>query len=481
MIGAVNILYVYPKMLEGDQFGFVQILMNSAKLIMPFALLGSTYMIVRFFPEFKDEEKGHNGYLPFILLWPLVGLTLFTIFFFSFQEELYGLFKEKNIDFIIRYGIYLLPILYFMSLSTTLTKYISNFHRIVIPAIFNDLFVKVGVPLLCILLFFQIIDFEGVLLGMCILYFGIVVCLLFYTKWLGQLFLKPSFELITKGKIKEIFTYSGYGILGGLGSTIIPFIDSVMVGSMVGLTSAAIYMIPVFMASAIDAPRRAISNITAPLLTESWQKGDMEHIQELYQKTSLNQLIAGFFLFLLAWNSIDHIYEIIPEGPKKETYEAGKYLVLILGLGKVLDMATGVNSEIIGYSKYYRFNFYAILLLAIFTIITNYLLIPIYGIEGAAMATFLSFAIFNLVKFIFLWTKLKLQPFSLQTLQVLGLAIITYGLNLLLPDVGYAILNIIIKSALVVLIFGGGVMFFRISEDISTLVDSLWSKYFYKK
>jgi len=88
IIGAVNILLIYPKMLEQEQWGFIMILGSACKLLYPFVLLGSLNMIVRFFPYFNDEENQHNGYLPFFLIWMMVGFSLFTILFFSFRDEL---------------------------------------------------------------------------------------------------------------------------------------------------------------------------------------------------------------------------------------------------------------------------------------------------------------------------------------------------------------------------------------------------------
>jgi len=491
-IGAVNILFIYPKMLEGEQYGFIQALISAAKIFLPFVLLGSMYMIVRFFPDFKDKQNGHNGYLPFILLWGNVGFTLFAAIFIGFQKEIFSIFKA-NQDMVADYGNYLLPILYFLAIATILTKYISNFHRIAIPSIFNDLFLKIGAPILCILFGFQLLDFGNLLQGYAWLYGIIVIALVYYTYYLGQLFLKLDFKKFTREKLKSIGTYASYGILGGLGTSIIPHIDNLMVASLMDFENTAIYIIPNFITSAIDAPRRAIVGIAAPLIAESWKKNDLKHIQELYQKTSLNQLIVGVFLLLLAWSSIDHLYTLIPEGPNKTNYEAGKYIVLILGLSKVFDMVTGVNSEIIGYSKYFRFNFYAIVLLSVFAILANYFLIPIYGIKGAALATLISYAIFNLIKFVFLLYKLNLQPFTWQTLQVIILGIVIYfivyyapDLSGLIPAIDFkniiaALLNIAFKSIAIALLFGGAVLYFRLSEDISSLVGTFWKKKFGEK
>lgn len=475
-IGAINILFIYPTALTKAEYGFIFFFITCCKLLLPFVLLGSLYLIVRYFPFFQDEKKGHNGYLFFLFLLPFVGSLLFALAYCLFEPLIINEF-DKNADFLSSLGKYMIPVMLFFALSTTLTRYISNFHRITIPAIFNDLFTKIGVPILCLLYYWKVFSLEGLMQGYVLLHVLIFLALLWYCRYLGQLFLKPDFKYLNKEKVKEMGIFALYGLLGGLGSAIVPYIDTIMVTGMLGYVSTAIYTIPNFISSAIDAPRRAISNISAPIVSTAWKDNNLKEIKQLYQKTSLNQFIVGLLFLSLVWLSIDDLYTLIPEdNSSKEQYKAGKYIVLILGASKVLDMLTGINSEIIGYSKYYRFNFVAILLLTFFTILTNWLFIPIWDIEGAAFATFLSFLIFNLAKFLFLKIRLNIQPFTRNTLWVFLVGLVSYGAASLLPTTDWAILNILIKSIVGGGVFGGLILYLNISEDFSGLVRKVWKR-----
>ena len=84
-------------------------------------------------------------------------------------------------------------------------------------------------------------------------------------------------------------------------------------------------------------------------------------------------------------------------------------------------MSNGVNTEIILNSPYYRFNLISILLLGIISFTANYLLIPLYGLTGAAAGSTLSILLFNLLKGGFLWFRLGIQPFNHQTIKALAL------------------------------------------------------------
>jgi len=105
-------------------------------------------------------------------------------------------------------------------------------------------------------------------------------------------------------------------------------------------------------------------------------------------------------------------------------------------------------------------------------IFLNLILIPKYHVIGAAMSTFLSLTFFNLIKIVFVYLRFKMQPFSIRTLAVIGIGGLVFGLSFLIPDTGNHLLNIIVKSGLISLLYVIIVLRFRISNDIN----QLWSE-----
>ena len=73
-----------------------------------------------------------------------------------------------------------------------------------------------------------------------------------------------------------------------------------------------------------------------------------------------------------------------------------------------------------------------------------------------------------------------LQPFGIQTVKVILLGLFTYGITLLLPvfqgSFFLILLNIFIKSITILLIFGGGVLWLSISEDLNRTIRILLNK-----
>jgi O-antigen/teichoic acid export membrane protein len=239
----------------------------------------------------------------------------------------------------------------------------------------------------------------------------------------------------------------------------------IMIGAFLGLEHVAFYTLAFYIGSVIKVPGKSIISISVPLLAKAWEEQDFKQIQTIYSKSSINQLIIGGLFFLCVWINIDAIFSILPE-----KFSHGKWVVLYIGLAQLFNVAAGVNGAIIINSKYYKYDLYTNLLLVVITLISNYLLIPKYGINGAAMATALSVLLFNLIRLILIKLKMNLQPFSLKTLYTILILIAIYGISLYLPLSGNLYLDVVWKTFVVVAIFIPLLLSLELSEDINKLV-----------
>ena len=122
-------------------------------------------------------------------------------------------------------------------------------------------------------------------------------------------------------------------------------------------------------------------------------------INQLYKQVSMNQMMVGSLLLLGILVNLRSVFGLIPNN---EVYSLGLNVVYIIGLAKLLDMSFSMNSEIILMSKYFRYNVMFTVILAVVAVATNWYFIQIYGIEGAAIATGITLAIFNIIKLVFL-------------------------------------------------------------------------------
>ena len=117
------------------------------------------------------------------------------------------------------------------------------------------------------------------------------------------------------------------------------------------------------------------------------------------------------------------------------------------GLAKLIDLATGVNGQIIGTSNYWRFDFFTNLFYIILSIPLNFYLISNYSLIGLAYSNLAALTIYNSVRFLFLYKKFNLQPYTLQHGLFLILSIAFMFLVYIIPTTTNFVLNIAIKSS----------------------------------
>jgi O-antigen/teichoic acid export membrane protein len=475
-IGIFNALWLSIHFLQPDQIALTRVLGEGALLFAIFAQLGTTQISDRFFPHFKNDEQKHHGFLVFLLLYPLIGFLIFCLLTFLFKNALLGYYLKKA-PLLNNYLYYVVPLTFFMMYQNILESYSRIHLRIVVPTIIRELFLKITNGVLISLYAFHYLSFDA-FVGLTVASYGVAVVLLtFYIGWLGKLYIRFDLSQWNFPLFRQVVYFGLFIILGGVGVLLTTKIDVLMLPALSGLSNTGVYVIATFMASVIEIPKRSISQISAPLISQALKQDNLTLVSELYRKTSINQLLAGLFLSLGIWCNIDLVFDLMPNG---ELYRQGKYVVGLLGLSKLIDMGTGANAEIITYSRYYRFSMITMLVLALLTVLTNYLFIPLYGITGAALATALSIFVFTLIKCWFVWYRFRMQPFTTRTLYAILMAGAIYAAVLIIPSFNQSIIQILLsmaaRSAVITVLFAALTLRLRISKDVNLVTHSLYHK-----
>ncbi|WMJ73451.1 polysaccharide biosynthesis C-terminal domain-containing protein [Cytophagaceae bacterium ABcell3] len=466
IIGYVNVALLFPKFFEPEHLGLRSVLMEFSLIMAQISLLGFRGVITRYFPYFKNEAKKHNGFLFFVILVPLLGFILLSTIALIFREQIFDIYVKTS-PLIYEYYPLIFVISFFMLLSIIFEIYAAYFN-IVVSNLIRDVFLRLSLSILILLFILDIISINLFWYLFAATYAIAFLMLVVYVNSIGQLLIKLDLRKF-KGKIlKDIASFSAYGFFGSTAALLVFKIDTVMISYiMQDLAELGIYSLALYIASVIEVPKRALLQISSPILSNAFKNDDHQLVKDLYHKSSLNQMIVGGYIFLVLWTGIDAIFSIIPNS---HIYSAGKWPLLFVGLAKLFDMATGNNSEIINYSKYYRYHFYFTLTLVLLTIATNFIFIPIYGITGAAMATALSVLVFNTCKYIFIVAKFRIQPFTVHTPKVLLLGIIAYFIAGILPETEHAVLNLFITATAITVIYLFPILYFKISPELTDLV-----------
>ncbi|GAB1445441.1 hypothetical protein MASR2M41_11350 [Flammeovirgaceae bacterium] len=460
-IGYINLLYLYPKFLEPDQIGLLRTIQDAAILFTPFAQFGLAQSIVRYYPKLVTGKESSGSFIRLMLLLALAGFGIFFIAFKIFETPILSYF-ETNAQEIIGYTSLVLWLTLILLITAILEAYSRSLLKTIVPNLLREIVARLLLAILVTLYFMGYLDFNQFIISTAVAYMVCLGILALYLWTLGEFQLYQNISQLDKSEIPGLLKYSLLSFVGMAGLIIIGKVDSIMVTGLIGLSANAIYTTAFYMATVIEIPKRALMQISMPLISRAFEKNDMVDIKNIYQKTSINQFIVGGLILIGIWANLHNIFSLMPRG---EIYDAGKYVVIIIGLGKLLDMMFGPSSEIIVLSKYYAFNIILILLLAASIVIANNILIPEYGINGAAIGSALALILFNVLKYIFIYIKLKMQPLSWATLKVLAIVGIAVGCNYLIPQMEFIFVDLVVRSVAITLVYTSLVFISKASPD----------------
>ena len=463
IFGAVNTLFLYTKILPDEYYGLVTFILASGAILMPLMAFGVHNTMVKFYSNHQEGEK--DGFFTLMLLTPLLGIVPVALVGLIWYDPIGDWVSQVN-PMVKDYLWYV----FFVGLAMAYFEVFYSWAKVHLKSVFGnfmkEVFARVGVSILLVLLYFDMITldiFFKCLVGLYLLRTLIMKIYAFTLRF-------PHLDFRFPAYTKEILSYSFLIILGGSAALILLEIDKVMLNQFISIENVAYYGVSVYIATVIIVPSRAMHQITYPLTAELLNKKDNVGLDTLYKKTSLTLFIASGILFVLIILNLNDLYEMLPEN-----YRNGFTIVFLIGLAKVMDSLLGNINSILYNSKYYKTVLVFGVCLATLTILLNYLMIPKLGLEGAALASFVSIFIFNMVKLVFVKMKFGILPFTPATFKVFAVLVLLAVLFDLLQFQFHPIVNIGLKSILIVVMYMGILYRFNISEDVSGIL-SKWLK-----
>ncbi|MDI1255953.1 MAG: oligosaccharide flippase family protein [Flavobacterium sp.] len=461
-IGAVNALFLYTNFLGKEHYGIVGFLLSGANILMPLMAFGVHNTMIRFFSRCKSEEE-REQFMSFMLLMPILLIVPLGLVIYFFYDWIVAAIVLKNPS--VGPFLWLIPVIGIcMAYFEIFYAWVKVHMKSVFGNFISEVLVRIIIMLLLLAVHLHYIsksDFIYCLSGAYGLQFLAMNLYAIYVKAPKLIFKLPD-------NTKELMAYGLFIILSGSVATLLIDFDKVMIPAYKAITENAIYSVAIFIATVIAVPSRAMLQIIYPITAKLMSENKYEELNDLYQKSAITLQVIGGFIMLGIFLNIDQMYRIIPGN-----YASGTLVVFVIGLSKFCDVILGNNNAIILNTKYYKW----VMCFGVLTIFLMFallkLLLPLYGIDGAAFATLITVIVYNTVKLLFVVKKMDLYPFSLNTVKSLGI-IATIFLGFYFWDFTFhPIINIILKSVLIGVLYVWANYKLKISVEINTLIDQI--------
>ncbi|HRN41206.1 MAG TPA: polysaccharide biosynthesis C-terminal domain-containing protein [Vicingus sp.] len=474
LLGVISVLWLQTAIITELQIGILSYIVDVTILLLPLILFGTSGIPVRFLHLFK-ENKNRNQFITSLFIIPAISIFLFLLLFLIFKQEIF-LLLGKNTSQYSDYLIFIFPLLFCYSYQYLIEAILSTESLIVFSSFLKNIQRRLVLILLLVLYHFKIISFYQLVQWYVFSHLIETIALYFFFTNHFQFKFSNPLPILKHPNLKEFISYGLYLIIGVSGLVMVGKIDTVMINSLTNnFELLGVYAIAFFIGSVIEIPKRIVHQLVFPIMSKLVAEDNKEELEKLYKQSGINLSILGVFLFLIIWFNIDELFLLIPNGEK---YVAGKWVVFFIGLSKVIDVGFGTTDLVIYSTKYYKMNIFLAPILILLTIITNYLFIPKFGIIGAAIATTITVLLYSTLKIILVNSMLKLNQFNSNYISILGITIFITIIFYFKPIFfSNNFLEIIANSTIISIIFIGGILTFKTSNEINDFVKNNLKKY----
>jgi O-antigen/teichoic acid export membrane protein len=441
--------------------------------------MGMTSVMYKFYPYYNDNlPKKKNDLLTWALLISVIGFIFVIIAGFVFKDLVIKKFSVNSPEFI-HYYFWIFPFGFSILLFSIFEVYAWNLKKSILTTFFREVLFRALTTILIFVLSYKLIRSFDAFIKLYAFTYGIVALALFmYLLLKGQLNISFTISRITKKFYKKIASFASLIYFGGVVYMIAQFIETLVIMSVIGTAAAGIFALASVISGLVQAPQRGAIAAALPVLSKAWKDKDHIKINLIYQRSGINLLIASLGVFLIIWLSYEDAVNVFHLKP---AYLQSKWIFFFIGLAKIVDLGTGVNSQIIGTSIHWRFEFVSGMILLALAIPLNYFLVKQFGIIGAAYAYLISFSVYNAIRIIFLKRKFNMQPFSVKTAYTIVLAFIAYSICYYSFLTLHTFSGILIKTLVFFALYGGSVIYFNLSPDVLPVWKTIQKKSGIKK
>lgn len=465
VIGAINTLVLYPFFFEQKYYGLVAYLLTAANLCWPFMALGAQHSLNKFF-SFYTTNKEKDQLFSLALITPLFFGVVIAGLGTMFYPFILDYFEGGN-EIVQPYA----WIIFVIAIATAYFEIFFSWSKVFLKSSFGnfmkEVFHRLGTSVLLFAYYFDYIEIPTFMYGLA----AVFVVRTFIMMMQAFSVYTPKLYVSFPPQKKSLIHYSILIFIAGTISVALFDLDKFMIEQFLPIEEVAVYGIPVYIATVIGVPQRAMHQITNPITAQYLNQNNLVALQDLYKRSSTNLLLVSGLIFVLIVCNIHQIYELIPP-----EYNTGLSIVLLMSLVKLVGNLIGNNNSILFNSNHYSFVLIIGVIIVALAVLLNLYLIPKLGLEGAAIATFMSFMLYDALKLGFVYKKMKIHPFSRQSFQLLAIIGFFSIFFYVWEFPFHPLINIVCKSALIGFSYLGIIFYTRTSEEINQFILDFWAK-----
>jgi len=399
-------MMIVARFLGPTDFGLITLASAVTMIVSTIILVGMPQGVVRYvsFYKGKNDESRIKGTIASALevVLPLGIVAGILLFIFANSISI-RVFHEPNLTPILRIFSLSVP---FFAVSYIFNHAIGAFQEMKYVAYTRDLFQN-GTRLF--LLIILLILGYGVLGATFAYTFAIVATPFVAFYYLNKIFPIFSKDIKPISMKKELLSFSWPLMFAGMLGLVMGWIDTLMVGYFLTATDVGIYRASLSTAALLMIVPSSFGSIFFPVITEIYSKGKMQELEDMDSTVTKWIFMIVFPLVLLMMLLSKQVLNVL----YGSAYITGAASLCILGFGYAIISFVYPTNQLIQTIGRTRLILINMGVGAIIDVVLNFHLIPLYGINGAAIATILSLLTVNVLAFVEVYAITHIQPVKL--------------------------------------------------------------------
>ena len=337
-------------------------------------------------------------------------------------------------------------------------------YKIFIEYILNPTILLLGIILIYYTLSAELVIILPVLVAS-------IICSIFSSMILKKIINVDIFKTWKAKMDTEILLFSLPIMFTVILGTMLHWLDIIMLGFFTNTETVGLYHPIIRTAGMQNTILIAFSGIFAPMFSKYFAQSDrqkMQHIYRIVTRWILTMIVPIFIFILLFSKKIMLLFgaEFLPVAD----------VLILLTVGTSIFSLLGISGSILVVSGYQKLNLINTLLATVLNIVLNVILIPKYGLAGAAWATVISLTFIAVLRLIETQLILKINPFYYKDIKSIIAGLITFGIMIYIKQYithFHTVITIILAVVSITLIYLLMIMMLKLDEDDKDFLRSI--------
>jgi len=452
---------VLTRVLSVADFGLYSlglVILQAGSIIALFGLNNGSLKYISAYLALNDKER-IKGTIIQVMAFPLVFGIFLGIVTYLYSGLIAQFFGKPGLELVIKIFAFGIPLFSLMQSAEAVTRGFKTAKYKVL----GEKIIKPSLNfVLVLILYFLGFRLLGAAWAFVIAVFFTV---LFLFLGVRKVFPEISFKsIIPKFETKKLLTTSFSLMFVWVILFLLQWTDISMIGYFLTSDKVGIYQVAVRVSLLMIMSLSALGSIFIPIISTLYHKGEKQKLASTFKTVTRWGFSLTLLVFLILIASSGEIMRVFGS-----SFVLGTSSLIVLCLGQLVFVGAGVSGAMLtmtGREKLESLNVLAVLIL---NVILNIVLIPRFGILGAAVATSISLILLNIIRVIEVYVFLKTHPFDVKFLKGVFAAVLTFllvfSLKYYLFSNLHYFLNLVLTSLVILILFSLFLFLFKFEKE----------------